>query len=125
MLASLLLIFEPGVCSHAQAQSLSAGEIVFVRECSSCHQIGMGAQHRIGPQLNHLFGRKAGGLSDYTKYSDALLKADFIWTPEKFRSFIKDPKKIIAGSMQIYDGLSNDRDIDYLIDFLQSKNDDK
>jgi cytochrome c len=119
----LTLVFSAAVflkTPYLMAQSLPAGEIIFVRECAKCHQIGEGAQNRIGPQLNHLLGRKAGSVADYNDYSDALSHADFIWTPEKFRSFIKDPKKIVEGTMQIYNGLSDDQQISALIEFLNS-----
>lgn len=38
------------------------GQTLFVRQCKACHQIGLGAIHRVGPQLNRLFGRTAGSV---------------------------------------------------------------
>jgi len=104
----------------SQAQTLSSGEIIYLRECAKCHQIGEGAQNRVGPQLNQLFGRKAGSLPDFDHYSEAFAKADFIWTPDLFRAFIKDPKNVVAGTMQIYNGLQNDDEISALIEFLKN-----
>ena len=32
------------------------------KKCQSCHQVGDQAKSRVGPQLNDIFGRTAGGL---------------------------------------------------------------
>src|SRR5690606_41173092 len=45
----------------AAARDPEAGAAVF-RKCQACHALGEGAQNRVGPQLNDLFGRTAGGL---------------------------------------------------------------
>lgn len=43
-------------------------------QCQSCHAIGQGADHKVGPHLNELFGRKAGSLPGFA-YSDGLRSA--------------------------------------------------
>ena len=64
------------VCTAAAADEFGdpvAGEKVF-RKCKSCHQLGQGAKHRIGPHLNGIFGRQAGSHEDF-RYSKALVRA--------------------------------------------------
>ena len=119
-LAAMVLLF--GTCfggDQARAQTLSYGEVIFVRECAKCHQVGSQAKNRVGPQLNDLFGRKAGAVANYRNYSEATRNAGFVWSPENFRQFIKDPRGMIIGTTQVYNGLDNDADITALIEFLQ------
>lgn len=104
----------------AQAQSLSAGEVVFVKECSKCHQIGPGAKNRIGPQLNGIVGRKAGSVSDFKYYSEANRTSGTIWTEENLQQFIKDPRGMIVGTTQVYKGLEDSAEIEALIAYLKT-----
>lgn len=119
-LAAMVLVFGAGFGGdQLRAQTLSHGEAIFVRECAKCHQVGPQAKNRVGPQLNDLFGRKAGAVVNYKNYSEATRNAGFVWSPENFRQFIKDPRGMIIGTTQVYNGLENDDDITALIEFLQ------
>lgn len=100
---------------------LSPGLSVFVRECSKCHQVGPGAKNRIGPQLNGLFGRKAGSVQDFKNYSEANKNAGFFWTPDTLRAFLRDPRVMIVGTTQLYKGLKDEGQIDALIEYLQTQ----
>lgn len=105
----------------AHAQTLSRGEVVFIRECAKCHQVGPQAKNRVGPQLNDLFGRKAGAVANFKNYSEATRNAGLVWSPENFRQFIKDPRGMIIGTTQVYNGLTNEDDITALISFLETQ----
>lgn len=108
--------------AEALAQDkLAPGLAVFIRECSKCHQVGPGAKNRIGPQLNGLFGRKAGSVEDFKNYSEANRSAGFFWTPETLRAFLRDPRAMMAGTTQIYKGLTDDEQISALIEYLQTQ----
>ena len=41
-------------------QDVAAGEQVFKRLCSPCHEIGQDAKIKLGPPLNGIDGRKSG-----------------------------------------------------------------
>ena len=100
---------------------LAPGEAIFVKECTRCHQVGANAKNRIGPQLNGIFGRQAGTVPGFKNYSDALRQSGIIWTPENFRSFVKDPKAMVIGTTQVYKGLKDDESVTQLIEFLKTK----
>ena len=100
---------------------LSPGQIVFIKECAKCHQVGPNARNRIGPVLNAIFGKRAGTVEGFRNYSEAMRRSGIIWTPEHFRLFIRDPKSIIEGTTQIYKGLKDEQSITALIEFLKTQ----
>ena len=72
------------------------GEGVF-KKCQSCHQIGEGAENKVGPMLNDLIGRTAGTVEDF-KYGKSIVKAGeagLVWTEEEIFAYLKDPKKYL------------------------------
>lgn len=107
--------------SATAEQLLSPGQIVFIKECAKCHQVGPNAQNRIGPILNSIFGKQAGTVPGFNSYSDAMRRSGIIWTPEHFREFMKDPKMMVVGTTQIYSGLKDDEAISAIIEYLKTQ----
>lgn len=99
-----------------RAQDAAAGERLF-GQCRACHQVGESARNGIGPQLNGLFGRKAGSVEGYA-YSPANKASELVWSPETFRDYIKDPKAKMPGTKMIFAGLKEDARITDLIGYL-------
>ena len=62
---------------------------------------------QIGPKLNGLDGRKAGGLPNYS-YSDANKNSGIIWSEQTFKEYIKDPRAKIPGTKMIFPGVKNE-----------------
>lgn len=114
LLATLALI------GPSYAADTTQGEQVFKNYCAKCHEIGADAQNAVGPSLNNLFGRKAGAAPGFKFYSEANLKANFIWTEDNFKTYIRNPKGMIQATKQIFKGLSNQQEIDALTDYLKS-----
>lgn len=100
----------------AHAQDAAAGEKLFA-QCRTCHQIGETARNAVGPQLNGLFGRKAGSVDGYT-YSAAYKALDKVWSIENFTVYIKDPRGVTPGTKMVYPGLKDDAKIADLVAFL-------
>jgi cytochrome c len=115
--AFFLLAAAAFVPSAAQAQDAAAGERVFA-QCRTCHQIGETAKNGVGPQLNGLFGRKAGTAEGYS-YSAAYKALDKVWSPENFTVYIKDPRGVTPGTKMVYPGLKDETAITNIIAFLQ------
>ncbi|ADY64376.1 cytochrome c family protein [Rhizobium rhizogenes] len=100
---------------------VAKGEAAFKR-CSACHAIGEGAKNKVGPQLNGIIGRTAGGDPDYN-YSNAMKKAGgegLVWTPEELRDFLSAPKKKIPGNKMALAGISKPEELDNLIAYIES-----
>nr|WP_321982038.1 cytochrome c family protein [uncultured Cohaesibacter sp.] len=72
------------------------GEKVF-KKCKACHQIGEGAENKVGPLLNGVVGRAIGSVDGY-KYSDgylALGEQGETWDEEKLMAYLLDPKDFL------------------------------
>lgn len=98
-----------------------AGEQVFKR-CKACHAVGEGAKHRVGPELNDLIGRTAGGAEGY-RYSSAMEKAGadgLVWNVETLATFLDDPKGMVKGTKMAFAGLKKQADTDNVIAYVAS-----
>ena len=78
------------------AQDVAKGANSF-KKCSPCHNIGPGAQNKIGPELNGLDGRQAGTVANYS-YSDANKNSGIVWGEATFKEYIKDPRAKIPST---------------------------
>jgi cytochrome c len=113
-----LLPLSPLFLSPALAQDVDAGKAVF-GQCRACHQVGETAKNSVGPQLNGLFGRKAGEAVGYN-YSEANKNSGLTWDEKTFGEYIQDPKGKIPGTKMVYAGLKDEQKIKDLTAYLKS-----
>jgi cytochrome c len=115
LLSSILCIgaFMAPTTISAQAIAIGdpeAGAEVYRRECASCHQIGEGAVHRIGPHLNHIFDRGAASHEDF-RYSEPLARQGrdgLVWDLARLHAYIENPRALVSGTRMSYRGLSDE-----------------
>jgi cytochrome c len=105
------------VTSVAPAADVENGKAVF-NKCRACHQIGENAKNMVGPELNGLFGRKAGSVPGFN-YSEANKSSGITWDEATFREYIKNPRGKIPGTKMVFVGIHDDQDIDDLIAYLK------
>ena len=104
LLAVALLLIHPA--SVAWSVDAGRGKALF-GQCKRCHQVGGGAEHRIGPQLNDVFGRAAGSLANY-RYSQAMKAAGaggLVWAEATLDAFLSDPPALVPSSRMSFAGL--------------------
>jgi cytochrome c len=101
----------------AAAADTTRGQELY-RKCVSCHTLEANGRNRAGPRLHGLFGRVAGGVSDY-RYSEALKGSGIIWTEQTLDAYLKDSEAFVPGT-KMYGGLSLDQDREDLIAYLKS-----
>jgi cytochrome c len=102
-----------------------AGEQVF-EQCRACHQVGPGAANRVGPHLNRVFGRRAGGLEDF-KYSQSMQRAGangLEWHADTLSAFLENPRSYASGTRMSFRGLKDATDRADVIAFLRIYSDD-
>lgn len=108
----------------AAGQSLgdaTRGADLFKNECSACHQVGSGAQNRIGPKLNGVFGRRAGSIEGF-KYSKSISRmgADGLeWHLETLDAYLTNPKTLVSGTRMNYPGLAKPEDRAAILAYLR------
>ncbi|MCH1469332.1 MAG: c-type cytochrome [Planktomarina sp.] len=101
------------------AQAAGAGDpalgAAVYKKCQSCHQVGDQAKSRVGPQLNDIFGRTAGGLEG-AKYSKSMMRAGqdgLIWSEETLDKFLETPKSLVAKTQMSFRRKIRHRDSNY------------
>jgi cytochrome c len=107
------------VPSWAQDDQLAAGEKVF-KKCAACHAIGEGAKNKVGPELNGVLGRTAGGLPDFS-YSEAMKTAGadgLVWSSETLHSYLESPKAVVPGTKMTFAGLKKPEERDAVIAYI-------
>lgn len=93
----VIVLSMTAVNGHAVAEGDPArGEKLFngfVR-CYACHSLKQN-EMKVGPTLAGLFGRKAGSLEGFDRYSDAMVNSGVVWDEETLSEFLADPEKYI------------------------------
>ena len=96
------------------------GEKIF-KSCKACHRIGLNAKNGTGPHLNNIFGRVAGELNDYKRYSKNIKKLGqegLIWNNETLTYFLENPKKFIKGTKMNFKGIKKSEELAALVEYL-------
>jgi cytochrome c len=85
--------------------------------CRACHNTKAGEPHKEGPNLAGVFGSWAASKSGF-RYSDALQKAGFTWTPEKVNEWVSRPEGFVPGNRMAFVGLPAEQDRIDLLAYL-------
>lgn len=109
-----------GLHLGAGAADLNNGQRLFGTRCSSCHSVGPSARSGFGPELNALFGRRAGSLPGYA-YSAAMKRADIVWSDKTLAAFLDDPDDFVPGTKMRFWGMSNAKQVADLLAYLRSQ----
>lgn len=100
---------------------IADGEKVF-KKCKACHQIGEGAENKVGPELNSVIGRTAGTVEGF-KYSAPMIAAGeggLVWTETTLAEFLADPRKSMKGTKMSFSGLKKEEDQKAIAAYLGS-----
>lgn len=86
--------------------------------CAACHSL-QPDQNMTGPSLADLWGRKAGSLSGFNRYSPALKSANIVWSDETLDAWIEDPQRLLADNQMTFAGIKDARQRADLLAFLK------
>jgi cytochrome c len=88
------------------------------RACAPCHSLAPD-RNMTGPSLAQLWGRRAGGLTSFERYSPALKSADVIWNEQSLDPWLTDPAHMVPGNRMTFPGIKNEQVRADLIAFLK------
>ncbi len=119
---------EPAAATSAaeQEQNLEAllaqadvkrGQTLFL-QCRACHSLEAGEPHKVGPNLNGMFGREAG-IAPGFDYSPALQESEVVWTPDALNAWLERPSEYLPGNRMVFIGVKKPADRANLIAYLQ------
>jgi cytochrome c len=89
----------------APSPDVAKGKLLFL-QCTACHSVAKGAPNKVGPNLNGMFGAKAGTRAGF-KYSPALSAAAFNWDDRRLDAFIAKPQAVVPGTRMTFGGVAN------------------
>lgn len=113
LLATLALYSRAG----AQPGDVTRGQQDF-RACAPCHSLEPD-RNMTGPSLAGLWGRKAGSLSSFDRYSDALKSSGIIWDDRSLDGWLTDPQRMVPDNDMPFQGIDDDRVRVDLLAFLK------
>ena len=100
------------------AGDAARGERLFNQQCKACHTLEKGGPGTAGPNLNGLFGRKAGSGGGYPS-SEAMKTSGIVWDDTTVAEYLKDPKAKVPGTKMIFAGFKQDAQQEDMIAFLR------
>lgn len=88
-------------------EQIADGEKGF-RKCAACHQIGDGAENKVGPILTGIVGRPVASVEGFS-YSDAMVAYGAEhpdgWTVEMLNAYLEKPRDVVAGTRMAFAGI--------------------
>jgi cytochrome c len=89
----------------AQEGNTSRGQRDF-QACAPCHSLEPD-RNMTGPSLAGLWGRKAGGLSSFDRYSDPLKSSGIIWDDRALDGWLTDPQRMVPDNAMPFEGIKD------------------
>ena len=103
--------------AFAQLGDAARGQQDF-RACTPCHSLEPD-RNMTGPSLANLWGRKAGGLSSFERYSAALKASGIIWDDRSLDGWLTDPDGMVPDNEMPFNGIKDTRVRADLLAFLK------
>ena len=116
-----------GINAPSAAADIAAGKRFFTK-CVACHGVAPN-EHKVGPSLSGLFGRRAATAVGYKRYSESLMSASargLVWNAEMFLQYIQNPNQFLrdylgdpkARSNMTFAGLRKQNDRENILAYL-------
>jgi cytochrome c len=75
-------------------------------QCLACHSIEPGV-HLSGPSLARIWGRRAGTVPGFTRYSEPLAHSGVTWDERTLDRWLEHPQTVIPGTLMTFPGLKD------------------
>ena len=101
----------------AESGDASRGQQAF-RAGAPCHSLEPD-RNMTGPSLANLWGRKAGSLPSFDRYSDALKSSAIVWDDRALDGWLTDPQRMVPENEMPFEGIGDGRVRADLLAFLK------
>jgi cytochrome c len=88
---------------HAEQGNAARGQRDF-RVCAPCHSLERD-RNMTGPSLADLWGRKAGALPSFERFSNALKSSGLTWDDRTLDQWLTDPQHLVPGNEMPFEGI--------------------
>lgn len=92
--------------------------------CQGCHSAEPG-QNMTGPSLAGVWGRKAGSLESFHRYSEALKRSGVVWNERSLDEWLKSPATFVPDTEMKFPGIPDPRVRSDLIAYLKAVSEGK
>jgi len=127
IIAATFVMSFVGFSSPSAAADIAAGKRFFTK-CVACHGVASN-EHKVGPSLSGLFGRRAATAVGYKRYSESLMSAGargLVWNADMFLQYIRNPNQFLrdylgdpkARSNMTFAGLKKKNDRENILAYL-------
>ncbi len=102
-------------------EQVAAGEAAW-RQCRTCHNVGDGARHGVGPHLNEVYGAPVGA-KDGFRYSPVLTEAGeegMVWDNATLDAFLENPREHLPRNRMSFNGVRDAEERQALIAYIAS-----
>ncbi len=89
------------------------------QQCAACHSMKPN-EHLTGPSLAQVWNHRAASAEGFRRYSDAMRRADVVWNDATLDKWLANPGKFLPGTSMPFPGLSDARDRQDVIAYLQA-----
>ena len=89
------------------------------RACVACHSLEPGV-HLTGPSLASIWGRPAGTVDGFTRYSEPLTRANVVWDAATLDRWLEDSQTVVPGNAMTFPGMKDPRQRADLAAFLKA-----
>ncbi|HWP25876.1 MAG TPA: cytochrome c family protein [Xanthobacteraceae bacterium] len=72
--------------------------------CAACHSLEPN-RHMTGPSLADIFGRRAGTVEGFVRYSKPLKASKIVWNENTLNTWLKDPQALVPGNLMTFPGI--------------------
>src|SRR5690348_14309478 len=100
------------------AEEPDLGASLFTRACAACHSLAPD-RNMTGPSLAGVWGRKAGSLESFDRYSPALKSSSVVWDEKSLDAWLTSPSRFIPNNHMPFAGIPNPGQRADLIAFLK------